>query len=298
MKITKKILAGTLALMNVFTVLSAEPVEIEKLPDTSTTAKDKKSKHESIKKKLVKEVAKATGTAAAFCGVVALIRNIFKTCNEKERIKIIDNSLIIFEWYSIAKIRDYIEKFSGESRLKEVLERLFSVLDGNAGLLNEQKIISDLEYAFHLIESGNDTLKISIESEFGTKVLKKRFCCDSKWCSPLDINEEFSKMESNFACDKCDTISIFVEGGANGFHNIENFMEIMCEKDKKCYRYSLTAVAMCGEKNGFFTTAYLENMDAGRWEAHSFENEICTDSIESQLFTLKKSVNLIYTKQK
>lgn len=41
MKIAKKILAGTLALMSTFTAVSAAPVEIEKPTDSSTAQKMK-----------------------------------------------------------------------------------------------------------------------------------------------------------------------------------------------------------------------------------------------------------------
>lgn len=65
MKITKKILAGTLAVMNTFTAVGAIPANSEKLPAASANMKSEKPKNQRTKKIIV------AGTVGAAVGAVA-----------------------------------------------------------------------------------------------------------------------------------------------------------------------------------------------------------------------------------
>ena len=132
MKITKKILAGTLVLMNTFTAVSAEPVKSETLSSDSTSVNNKNPEGKSTKKKLAKGVAIAAGGAAAVAavgGAIALIRNIFKTREIEENWDLSDVSRRVLWFYLTPEVRECVER-NKDTKLGEALAYLFDVLDG------------------------------------------------------------------------------------------------------------------------------------------------------------------------
>ena len=153
MKITKKILAGTLALMNAFTAASAEPVKVEKPTDSSiSTKEDKKPNRESIWKKVAKGTAIAAGvtagTAMMLAGgeIMGLFELFSKMGMEDENFYYILYD--VFYWYSVSDIREYIENDCGNTELRQALMYLFRVLDGEE-VLNKECIEKNLKLVYN-----------------------------------------------------------------------------------------------------------------------------------------------------
>lgn len=132
MKIAKKILAGTLALMSTFTAVSAEPVKSETSSSDSTSVNNKNPEGKSTKKKLAKGAAIAAGGAAAVAavgGAIALIRNIFKTREIEENWDLSCVSRRVLWFYLTSEVRECVER-NKDTKLGEALAYLFDVLDG------------------------------------------------------------------------------------------------------------------------------------------------------------------------
>ena len=114
MKIAKKILAGTLALMSAFTAVSAEPVKSETSFSDSTSVSNKNPEGESTKKKSAKGAAIAAGGAAAVAaavgGAIVLFREIFKTHEVENNGSLLETSRKILELYLIPGVREHVER--------------------------------------------------------------------------------------------------------------------------------------------------------------------------------------------
>lgn len=151
MRITKKILAGTLALMSAFTAVSAEPVKSEKPSAVSKNVNNEKWKREFIEKKLIKYNTIAAGTLFAVAGLLGIVKlfskddknyaseDIKDDDSKEDRIvndcEIVNNcESTIFGYYFASNIRKFIKDFTSkeeaEIKLKESFICLFEFLDG------------------------------------------------------------------------------------------------------------------------------------------------------------------------
>ena len=158
MKITKKILAGTLALMNTFTAVSAEPVKVEKPTDSSiSTKEDKKPNRESIWKKIAKGTAITAGVTATVVGAAMMLAGgeimgsfeLFSKMGMEDR----NFFCILYDvlyGYSVSNsnIRKYIRNDCKNTELRQALMYLFRVLDGEE-VSNKECIEKNLKLVYN-----------------------------------------------------------------------------------------------------------------------------------------------------
>ena len=298
MKIAKKILAGTLALMNTFTAVSAEPVKVEKPTDSSiSTKEDKKPNRESTKKKLAKGAAIAAGgvavVAAAAGGIFALIRN---SVVEPSANSVIESSAIlkvsrkVFEWYLDPKVREYVEKYKN-IKLGRILANLFDVLDKKE-LIDAQNIKENLKCVERYIGNSGSEFECSelmrVLNEEDRKVGYRNFkylTISNIWILPVYVmsgQDMHSFCVNNIDLSELDS-AILIR---------------MFSSDSK-FSYDLKAIFMCDEENCYFTTAYVKYED-DTWHIHSFdgikEESFDEDFITSMLANCHRKVNLFYVK--
>lgn len=116
-KIAKKILAATLALLNVFTVVSAvESVKNEESPAVPANVENKEPNRKSTWKKLITGTAITAGIITSLTVVDAQIKDLL--CLK-----------VIFECYSFPKFRDRIRGKS-TAYIEKVFNYLFDVIEG------------------------------------------------------------------------------------------------------------------------------------------------------------------------
>ena len=295
MKITKKILAGTLALMNVFTVLSAEPVKNETPSSDSTSAKSEKPNDKSTKKKLAKVAA---GTVATLCGAAALTGYIFRLREEKERLKFLYISHLVLAWYVLPGFKNCIKK---GGRLQEYTQYLFNVLsDKEAADKNHVK--QALERLCFLAGSGKvmphcDDFGRNPEKLYGRNASMAciEWLCDCYY-SNVDVYEKFFKKEYWPEDIPNNMISVYVNSCVRNRYGLKNFMKIKSPRNSEVY--NLMAIMVCDERNYCFNTIYLKQAN-GKWNRCSFDGvkETLDDSsIEAKFVKLTTDANLIYTK--
>ncbi len=296
MKITKKILAGTLALMNAFTAVSAEPVKVEKPTDSFiSTKEDKKPNRESTKKKLAKGAAIAAGgvavVAAATGGAIALIRNIFKTREIEENLNPLPSSSGVLDCYLLLKLRsnseieELFEKYK-ETDFVKALTYLIGVLDGNESV-DKGRVIESLRYV------GSCTSVIGYESKYYKLLYKGTACYIVNYLAPDKTLIDNSGFDSSLLGDP-------------GIHFILGFGDFSkSDKEKimkfnfSCSSYNLEAIGVRGEEDCCFDTAYMKHED-GKWHRHSFdgikEEPFDDDSMMSKLKKFGPEVRLFYVK--
>ena len=158
MKIAKKILAGTLALMSTFTAVSAEPVKSEKVTAVSENVKteETKSKHKIVEKVLNVGILGAA-TIATVGGTVVLAKNILKIREEyKERIQNVrlNVSRQIFLYYLIPEAKNFINNLK-ETKQKESVNHLLDVLE-NERTMSKRDFMRKLDRASGLPEISED----------------------------------------------------------------------------------------------------------------------------------------------
>ena len=297
MKITKKILAGTLALMNTFTAVSAAPVKNETPSSDSTSAKSEKPNDKSTKKELAKGAAIAAGGAAAVAaavgGVFALFREIFKTQNIKVPL---ETSRKILECYMVSrdpnsKINELLERYK-ETKLVKALMDLFIALDVN-GLVNKECVIRSLKCVDSYIGIfGHETGCIELRQFFKEGLDKEIERCTIK--SPVSGN--ILSSIDNMIVEK-NMLSVYVDSNVD-------FSKLRYEEINTCKTlhadYNLKAVYICDEENFLSTIVCVEI--GGKWYMLSLcgnNEELSTG--DSILFLLKNyrgrgKVNLFYVK--
>ena len=125
MKIAKKILAGTLALMSTFTVVSAEPENKENLLENSTNVENKKGENNEKLKSKMNPFGKVL-TVGAVAGILAgAVVEFFK--RDTRYVESVYN--FILYCYSIPKVRNSIMYFIYELKRKRTRsEELFVCL--------------------------------------------------------------------------------------------------------------------------------------------------------------------------
>ena len=293
MKITKKILAGTLALMNTFTAVSAAPVKNETPSSDSTSAKSEKPNDKSTKKELAKGAAIAAGGAAAVAaavgGAIVLIREILKTHEVENNGSLLETSRKILELYLIPGVREYVEKYK-DTELGKALNYLFVVLDGSA-LVNKGRVIESLQCVNSYMgifgrKSGCDELKRFLEKSLFERVNYYNAGC----LTPDNILSKYLPL-SMFSGR--DMYSVCADGIADFSKDKEKIMEIHPSDGKSVY--NLQAIFMYDEENCCFTTAYVKHKD-GKWYKHSVDG-IKEKPLDDNSMLKKcshRKVNLIY----
>ena len=296
MKITKKILAGTLALMSTFTAVSAAPVKIEKSPVVPTSENNKNPEGKSTKKELAKVAGIVGGAAAAVAavgGAIVLFREIFKTQNIKVPL---GTSRKILECYMVSrdpnsKINELLEKYK-ETELVKALMDLFIALDVN-GLVNKECVIRSLKCVDSYIGIfGHETGCIELRQFFKEGLDKEIERCTIK--SPVSGN--ILSSIDNMIVEK-NMLSVYVDSNVD-------FSKLRYEEINTCKTlhadYNLKAVYICDEENFLSTIVCVEI--GGKWYMLSLcgnNEELSTG--DSILFLLKNyrgrgKVNLFYVK--
>ena len=297
MKITKKILAGTLALMSTFTAVSAAPVKNETPSSDSTSAKSEKSNDKSTKKELAKVAGIVGGAAAVVGGVIVLFREIFKTHEVENNGSLLETSRKILELFLLSKfcpdskINELLEKYK-ETDLVKALRCLFGVLDGN-GPVDKECVIRSLKCVDgYMGIFGHETECIELRQFLKEGLNEEIERCTIK--SPVSGN--ILSSIGNMIVEK-NMLSVYVDS------NVE-FSKLMYEEINKCKTpfedYNLKAVFMCGEENFLSTIVCVEI--GGKWYMFSLcGNNVKLSTGDSILFLLKnyrerRKVNLFYVK--
>ena len=192
MKVTKKILAGTLALMSSFSAVSAEPVGIEESPNVSTSVNNEEAEAKVKAKteaeaKLVRDAAMVGSTIgaagvviAAFVGEALGKLTAFYTNNKDLRenysMSFHNNLCHVLQWFIIASnipefgevIEKYGETYQDEEKKEEVLNLLFKILSGGQKSNGVNILADNLKYI--------DDLRVG-RNNFGQRIRKFNECC-------------------------------------------------------------------------------------------------------------------------
>lgn len=291
MKITKKILAGALAVASTFTVSATEPVEIEKPTAVSAnvTNEEPGSKHKILKGVL----AAGAVTALAAGGIFGLVHFLSKddenkACDERKEELHYASDWVMY-CYSVPKIRECIENFSKtrETESSRAFKYLFGVLDGKEGL-NKYRVEESLKYIMdHTFDPG-----ASCFDDLGAAIKGADAYRDQVYdCRPIDISKECC-----FDTQR-DTISIFVPGSRYYPCIVNNFERFKCSANHQV-TYNLKSV-LYSSGDWSFVESYIRHED-GEWYKHSFDGnctKISKDLVESKLKYINCCTRLIYTKE-
>ena len=188
MKVTKKILAGTLALMSSFSAVSAEPVGIEESPNVSTSVNNEEAEAKVKAKteaeaKLVRDAAMVGSTIgaagvviAAFVGEALGKLTAFYTNNKDLRenysMSFHNNLCHVLQWFIIASnipefgevIEKYGKTYQNKEEKEEVLNLLFKILNGNKKGNGVNILADNLKYIDDLRDGRND---------FGQRIIRE-----------------------------------------------------------------------------------------------------------------------------
>ncbi len=298
MKIAKKILAGTLALMSTFTVVSAEPVKNETPSSDSTSAKSEKSNDRSTKKELAKVAGIVGGAAAVVGGAIVLFREIFKTHEVENNRSLSETLRRILECYLVSrdpnsKINELLERYK-ETELVKALMDLFIALDVN-GLVNKECVIRSLKCVDSYMgifgrKSGCDEL-IQALNEISKKVKGYGFEC----LTPEYMSSSYFSLMFNGSDMYC---SICADSIADFSKNEEAIMKIHSSDGKSVY--DLKAILIRNKEDCYHTIVCAKN-EAGLWNMcfldGSGRKPIGDDYIVSELLKCSEKINLFYVKQ-
>ena len=272
MKITKKILAGTLALMNTFTAVSAAPVKNETPSSDSTSAKSEKPNDKSTKKELAKGAAIAAGGAAAVAaavgGVFALFKCFLKQSEENKCACDYDKILVTlknaFVWFSVGQHDERVENLLKKS---EDFEFLFNAMENKRGkTIDKQRIIQCLERFSH-----DDDLKFSL-TMLGLNI--SAYCLECNSSQNIIVNIGSSLLKDDSMCG-FSSHDIFVVDVKN-YSGLKNFKKV---KFSEINDYSLKAIMIYNKEDLFSTKIYVMNKQ-NKWDACSLckpmdESEAC-----------------------
>ena len=282
MKITKKILAGTLALMNVFTVLSAEPIEIEKSPDTSTSKKNKEVK---LKRKIFgKILTAALFSVIGFSGVVKLLSKDDKVSDSKyeEEYFVVNEPLDqVFYYCSVPKVREYIERNAQEADFIY----LFNVLKGI-----EQVDGRRVETALKYVEDQLRDYMFGVENKLlsGVSEIEDMYVYRKNFSNQIGYN--MSGVD-----DTHDTVIFCL--GKNSYPFDKKFSH--CLKKAELV-YDLTSIIVHNENDFPFTSLYI-NYENGNWYRCSFNSnngeKVSEKEIFSKFLNSTQYIDLVYTKR-
>lgn len=256
MKTAKKILAGTLVLMNTFTAVSAEPVKSETLSSDSTSVNNKNPEGKSTKKKLAKGVAIAAGGAAAVAavgGAIALIRNIFKTREIEENWDLLEVSKRVLCFYLTSEVRECVER-NKDTKLGEALAYLFDVLDGTEPvdklrLIGSVECVNGYTGVFRYEFGCNELDRVLRES-----LSKEIPCYDAGYLALDNISNKYSQLSG---LNDSHMYSIFTDGIDDFSECKDNIMNVNSSDGSSSY--SLKMIGVRGRN-----TAYVKCKD-DRW---------------------------------
>ncbi len=285
MKIGKKILAGALAVASTVTIVNAtEAIEIEKPPVVSTSAKSKKPEPESIKRKVVKGMTIAAGTAAALTGTVTLTKDIFEICNRKTLLSI---SRVIFTVYFDQRAKEYVEEHKN-TELGEAFIYLFGVFDGKKSV-NKWRIIKSYYCVGHCMGFLGFVPRC--------KELVNSLCevCGKITDCYLRTLESDNMWKLERALSNCCTTHIYVP--KIGKFSRDEYEKVIMRASHAGKGCNLRAILMCNKGNCYHTTICVKNKN-GLWNMYFLDGSE-SKSIDdySMMDELKKcvgGVNLIY----
>ncbi len=304
MKITKKILAGSLAVVSAFTAASAEPVKVEKPTDSFiSTKEDKKPNRESIWKKVAKGAAITAGVTAtavaavAIGGVTALNRYISDS-------GLLEVSHKVVEWFLDPEVRECVERYK-YTGLGKALKYLFDVLEG--------RVVCDENKLFFLQNLGENMVYVCrYVKDFGCKsgcdeldnVLnrhdEKTGHCTIKCLTP------YERLESYLPSNDKDKYSICINS-MSGFSEFkseykEKFMQIRSLTSNSVYE--LKAIIFDVKLFDFLSGTCVKQKN-GEWRKYLFGGNktlktIDDDSIIPETISWCRKmgkVNLLYVKK-
>ena len=286
MKIAKKILAATLAVASTVTILNAtEAIEIEKPPVVSTSAKSKKPEPESIKRKVVKGMTIAAGTAAALTGAATLTKDIFEICNEKALLNI---SYVIFITYFNQRAKKCVEEHKN-TELGEAFTYLFDVFDGKKSV-NKWRIIKSYYCIGHCI----GFLGFVPRCKELVNSLKEMYGSITNCSFGTLKSGNMYRFESALSDCRCIT-HIYVS--KIGKFSRDEYEKVIMRASYADKEYNLRAILMRNKGNCYHTTICVKNKN-GLWNMYFLDGSE-SKSIDdySMMDELKKcvgGVNLIY----
>ena len=312
MKIAKKILAGTLALMSTFTVVSAEPENKENLLENSTNVENKKGENnEKLKSKMnpfgkVLTVGAVAGILAGavveffkrdtryvesvynfilYCSSIPKVRNsIMYFIYELKRKRTRSEELFVCLFKSLHNSDDFFDKFNCKStKYRENMEKLLVSysLDYRfcEGFYNLEKTIHGIFECEDLEKIIVDSIKKYVHSE---KVNTQHWYC------------EIYKMDTIK-----DVISIYLKTdlliGPYG-HTNHQYSISGISKDGKKASYELKSVILYGddENGNSVASVYSRIEGSNKWIECGSLDEICDDNLFSTACSYYKNVHLIY----
>ncbi len=267
MKIGKKILAGALAVMSAFTMVSAEPIHSKEMTTVSANVKKEDSKYRKA------FIVGALGVAA-IATVGGLTNEILKI-RKNARLNV---SRQIFLYYLVPEVKRFIDSFE-ETEQIESAKRLSDVLrDGRA--MSRRDFMRELDRASGLPE--NKARPCVYETLLWERAI-------------LYLGANILHSERGL-----DTVIIDVKSCINDLKYLEDVIKIKAPVGDELYKtYDLKSVIMCDEENYCFTTAYVKRED-GKWHRHSFDGlkeTIDDDALRGKLSTTKQKVSLVYKKE-
>ncbi len=296
MKIGKKILAGTLALMNTFTAASAEPVKVEKPTDSFiSTKEDKKPNCESTLKELAKGAA-ITARVTAIAAVGALIGGAIGLARNVNDPELLEVSRRVFEWYLDPKVRKCVEKYK-DTKLGKALKYLFDVWDKNR-VANAYDFTRSLFYI-------RDCMKDSR--------------CKFEWCELYNVLNEYDErtghctikclnpngdLASSVSNTDNDRLSICIDSTSDFSGYKGDFIQLFSSASN--FTYELKAIMLNVRFTNMFSLAYVKQED-GKWHGYPiYYNKLSEKMIvtindldiyeQVSCFGKNGRINLVYVK--
>lgn len=242
MKITKKILSGALAVMNIFTTAGAVPINNEKLPTAPAIKKDEKSKSKLYLKLLDKILT--AGTVIGFAAGC-----FYEFCEYKKRFECgEDISDIILYCYSIPKIRKNIENFESSSEnemlMKMVITSLFKALDSGRCYSDKNGKLFIGHYKFCAICHN---LEKSIYGSLECKNLEKIISDTVKqYVHSKELNSQFFLPQGNYTVNMDtlkDTLSIYLKVNLFNAYAFYNYITGISKEGGRA-RYKLRSIIL------------------------------------------------------
>ena len=274
MKIAKKILAGTLALMSTFIAVSAAPVEIEKPTGSSTSAKNEESIAASTKNvndknskgKIKSKLFKGVSITAGVFATLFAIPSTYNFLREEESCidMVREFSCYIFSCYLYPDRRKFIEEHK-DTKLGKIFIYIFDLLDGKRESKRPIEGLLELARTYRKIcrnRIEHDEIKNfleKIEEPLGN-VLNE----DLPVGNACDLSEVFKICSREI---KSDLPIISVCPG----YNIQNF-EGSSSVSSGGNDYELKVIVESDVTNHFYTAAYVRQ-EGEAWERCSLDGK-------------------------
>lgn len=294
MKIGKKILACTLALMNSLPCIHAEKYENQKAYQNSV-----QSSSLGIAKTLAVMGVVAGGLSYLGCRLCKYVSDRNEKINKTKR-NVIKILVEISLWYCSPDIRDRVEAYTGDLKELKSLKYLFRVLDGvesSDDVRVKEALESLCDYYYGKSRQSN-AHKLSEEV---SNMIYSVYSFFAIYSDALTVNVSYLLDHGSgfpYACisHPQDRFCVMLSRGAADFPCSLDDFKVIEDKTNKGVHYNLSAI-ICKYSYDLYPTIYMKCGE--KWymcSVFSGRVEVSQETIDNLCKELKGNVDLIYSR--